>query len=169
MSVPTDVRVNRSRMALTIEVTGWFSAKAHRAGHGVGGHEGRADEGQEDERVGERAGAVGGLGGEPGDDGQPGQGRGEQDRDAGDREPGQHPAPERKPEQGGAHDDHHQGPGWRSARSARGPTAPTAGRWAGLEAFEDAALQVGEEPGGVGDARGDRDEQDAGQQVVQRI
>ena len=37
----------------------------------------------------------------------------------------------------------------------------------GLEPLEDAALHVHEEPeGGVGDARGDRDEQDAGQQVV---
>src|SRR5262245_39404725 len=36
-----------------------------------------------------------------------------------------------------------------------------------MEAVEDAALQVQEEPvGGVGDARGNRDEQDAGQQVV---
>src|SRR4029450_1526285 len=36
----------------------------------------------------------------------------------------------------------------------------------GLEALEDAVLQVLEEPeGGVGDAGGDRDEQDAGQQV----
>ena len=37
----------------------------------------------------------------------------------------------------------------------------------GLEAFEDPALHVQEEPQcGVGDARPDRDEQDAGQQVV---
>ena len=31
---------------------------AHRAGHGLGGHEGRADERQEDERIGERTGTV---------------------------------------------------------------------------------------------------------------
>ena len=34
---------------------------AHRAGHGLGGHERRADERQEDERVGERARAVRGV------------------------------------------------------------------------------------------------------------
>ena len=36
-----------------------------------------------------------------------------------------------------------------------------------LEALEDAGLQIREEPEcGVGDARGNRDQQDAGQQVV---
>ena len=46
MSVPTGCRVNRSRIAFTMEVTGWCSANA-RTGPGmvVGGHEGRGSAG----------------------------------------------------------------------------------------------------------------------------
>src|SRR4029077_16309750 len=51
---------------------------ADRAWHGVSGYESRADERQEDERIGERARAVDGLGGEAGDDGKPRKSQGEQ-------------------------------------------------------------------------------------------
>jgi hypothetical protein len=76
MSVPTGCWAYRSRMVLTMGATGWWSGEgAHRAGHGGGDDEGRADEGQEDERVGEPARAVDGGGGQAGDDRQPGQGQ----------------------------------------------------------------------------------------------
>ncbi|HEX2319648.1 MAG TPA: hypothetical protein VHJ18_11765 [Streptosporangiaceae bacterium] len=62
MSLPTGCWANRARMVSTIEVTGWFSAnQATGAWHRVGGHERRADERQEDQRVAECARAVDGL------------------------------------------------------------------------------------------------------------
>ena len=88
--VLTGCCASRSRIVLTMDVTGWLSAKA-RTGPGMvcGGHECRADERQEDERVGEGARAVHGLRGQAGDDGDPRQRQGEQDEDAGDGEPRQ--------------------------------------------------------------------------------
>ena len=142
---------------------------AHRAGHGVGGHEGRADERQEDERVGERARAVHGLRGQARDDGEPGQRQGEQHQDAGDREPGQHAGPRAE-----AHE-----------RGRRSTTTTSEIRLATSEvstcahSTDERAIGMdwnrskmplfmsSEEPvRGVGDARRDRDQQDAGQQVV---
>jgi hypothetical protein len=61
---------------------------AYRSWHGPGGHEGRTDERQEDERIGEGARALGALRGQAGDDGDPGQGQGEQDDEADDGQPG---------------------------------------------------------------------------------
>ena len=70
-------------------------------------------------------------------------------------------------EQGDEHDDHERD----QVGDQRGQhVRPQHGRPCdrhGLESLEDAALHVQEEPEcGVGDARRDRDEQDAGQQVV---
>jgi predicted ATPase/DNA-binding SARP family transcriptional activator len=85
---------------------------AYRAGHGAGGHECRADERQEDERVGVGAPALGGLRGQAGDDGDPGQGQGEQDDDAGDGKPGRRSRARAESHgEGDEHDDHERDQG----------------------------------------------------------
>ena len=80
---------------------------AHRAGHRLGEHECRADERQEDERVGECARAVHGLRRQTDDHGDPRQREGEQDQDAGDREPYLHSGPRAEAHEEGDEHDHH--------------------------------------------------------------
>lgn len=89
MSVPTGCWARMSRIVLTIEVTGWFSAN-QRTGPGMVSVGTKAElmKGRK-MRVGEGARAVDGLGGEAGDHREPGQREGEQDQDAGDGEPRQ--------------------------------------------------------------------------------
>ena len=80
------------------------------------------------------------------------------------------PAPERKPMmQCDADDDHERDQvGDQRGQHVRPQHARPRDRH-GLEPFEDPALQVREQPErGVGDAGGDRDQQDAGQHVVRR-
>jgi len=66
MSVPTGCCANRSRIVLTMDVTAGFRRRRAPDRACGGGHECRADERQEDERVGERARTVHGLRGETG-------------------------------------------------------------------------------------------------------
>src|SRR5690348_12487147 len=138
--------------------------RPYRAGHRRGGHEGRADERQEDQRVGKGARAVHALRGKAGDDRDPGQRQREQDEDAGDREPGQYPRARAEPHEERDADDEYQRDdvGQQRGQYMR-PQHARPGDRHGLESLEDAALHVGEEPEcGVGDARRDGDEQDAG-------
>ena len=141
---------------------------AHRAGHRRGEDERRADERQEDQRVGERARPVDGLRRQAGDDGQPGQRHGEQEQDAGDREPREHSRTRAEAHEQGDEHDHRERDEGRDDRGEH--VRPQDGRPRdrhGLEALEQAALHVHEQAeGGVGDARRDGDEQDAGEQVV---
>lgn len=102
---------------------------------------------------------------EAGDHRKPGQGQGEQDQDTGDREPRQHARLRAKShDEGDGHDDHerHQNGDQRGQH-----VRPQYGRPSdphGVEALEDAALHVEEEPVcGVGDARSNRDEKNPGQ------
>jgi hypothetical protein len=118
--------------------------------------------------VGERARAVRGLRGKTGNHSDPRQRQGEQDQDAGDRQPRQHSRPRAEAHQeGDEHDDHERDQiGDQRGQHLRPQHRRPCDRH-GMESLEDAALHVQEEPEShVGDARSDRDEQNAGQQVA---
>jgi predicted ATPase/DNA-binding SARP family transcriptional activator len=141
---------------------------AHRAGHRTGRHECRADERQEDQRIGEGPPALGGLRGQARDDGNPGQCQGEQDDDSGDSQPGQRPrARAESYREGDEHDDDERDQGGDHRGQHVRPQHAGARDRQGLEPLEDSGLQVREEPERrVGDAGRDRDQQDSWQQVV---
>jgi MFS family permease len=126
----------------------------HRPGHRGGGDEGRAEERQEDQRVGEGARAVRGLGGQPGDHRDPRQGQGEQGQDAEDREPRERPGVGAEPHEQGhpEHDEQREEDGRQRGEHVRPQHARARDRHR-AEALEDPACHVREDPeGGVGDA-----------------
>ena len=92
----------------------------------------------------------------------------EQHQDPGHGEPASTPAEVRKPMSSPTDDDDHDRDGVGHHRGQHVPPQHRRPRDRhGVEPFEDAALHVVEQPeAGVGDAAGDRDEQDAGHQVV---
>src|ERR1700733_175749 len=119
---------------------------ADQAGHLPGRHERRADERQEDERVGERARPVHALRGEPGNDRDPGQRQREQQQQAGHREPGQHPGAGPEAHRQRHADDEHERDHVRRQRGQHvRPQHPRPGDRHRLEPLEDPALHVVEE------------------------
>src|SRR6478752_3218754 len=128
------------------------------AGHALGRHEGRADEGQEDQWVGEPADAVDGLGREARDHREPREGEGEQQHDADDGEPGEDAGARAEAHgQGDEDDEHERGQVGHDRRQHVPPEEGRAGDRHRLEALEDAAGDVHEEQehGDRRDGRGD--------------